>query len=252
MKYQLLLISVFIFLSALFPYVSYAQVTSSGMSEKLDISDTTINGTIMCSGSSGLVPCTSRYSSSLYGIATDLPAIELVPTELVGGKFVARSGSTIVKVNTENGQIKKGDLITSSSTAGEGMKASRNGYVIGNALEDGSETGASEILVGINIYPTTIFTDSRTNLLEIIREGLATPVITPLAALRYILAALVTVIAFMFAFSYFGRMARASVEAVGRNPLAQRTITITIFFNILIMIVIFLTGLGLAYLILSL
>jgi F0F1-type ATP synthase membrane subunit c/vacuolar-type H+-ATPase subunit K len=47
-------------------------------------------------------------------------------------------------------------------------------------------------------------------------------------------------------------MARASVEAVGRNPLAQRTITITIFFNILIMIVIFLTGLGLAYLILSL
>ena len=46
------------------------------------------------------------------------------------------SGVTYVKCNSENGQIKKGDLITSSSTPGEGMKAIRSGMVIGIALED--------------------------------------------------------------------------------------------------------------------
>lgn len=247
-----LLLIVFLLIAVRYPINVFAQVTSSGMSEKQDFPSDTANGTLICSTTTGLGICTSRYNTGLYGVATDLPAVELVPTDLQDGKFISRTGNTVVRVNAENGQIKKGDLITSSSTPGEAMRASRNGYVLGNALEDAEATGTSEILVAINIYPTTIFTDSRSNLLEIIREGLATPVITPLAALRYILAALVTIVAFMFAFSYFGKMARASVEAVGRNPLAQRTITITIFFNILIMIVIFLSGLGLAYLILTL
>jgi hypothetical protein len=50
------------------------------------------------------------------------------------------SGVTYVKYNSENGQIKKGDLITSSSTAGEGMKATQSGMVIGIALEDATGT----------------------------------------------------------------------------------------------------------------
>lgn len=45
-------------------------------------------------------------------------------------------GRVPVIVSGENGPIKKGDRITSSSIAGIGMKASRAGSVVGRALED--------------------------------------------------------------------------------------------------------------------
>jgi hypothetical protein len=49
---------------------------------------------------------------------------------------VALSGNVPVKINTENGAIKKGDYLTSSSTPGYAMKATHSGQVIGKALED--------------------------------------------------------------------------------------------------------------------
>jgi hypothetical protein len=45
-------------------------------------------------------------------------------------------GVTYVRYNSENGTIKQGDLITSSSEAGAGMKATKSGMVLGIALED--------------------------------------------------------------------------------------------------------------------
>ncbi len=49
-------------------------------------------------------------------------------------------GITSVKFNSENGKINKGDLITSSSTLGEAMKATKSGMIIGIALEDASSS----------------------------------------------------------------------------------------------------------------
>lgn len=55
-------------------------------------------------------------------------------------------GVTYVKYNSENGTIKQGDLITSSSEAGVGMKATKSGMVLGIALEDASSaTGLIKI-----------------------------------------------------------------------------------------------------------
>jgi hypothetical protein len=48
---------------------------------------------------------------------------------------VALSGRVPVKVSLENGEIKKGDYLTSSSTPGVAMKALRPGPVVGKALE---------------------------------------------------------------------------------------------------------------------
>ncbi len=47
---------------------------------------------------------------------------------------VAMHGRANVLVNNENGKIKVGDLVTTSSSAGIGMKALGSGYVIGRAL----------------------------------------------------------------------------------------------------------------------
>jgi hypothetical protein len=50
--------------------------------------------------------------------------------------LIFKEGIAKVKVNDENGLIKKGDAITSSSEPGVGMKAIKPGVIIGFALED--------------------------------------------------------------------------------------------------------------------
>jgi len=61
---------------------------------------------------------------------------------------VYSKGTTLVKYNSENGTIKKGDPITSSSEPGVGMKATNSGIIVGIALEDAKkETGLIKIRV---------------------------------------------------------------------------------------------------------
>ena len=55
------------------------------------------------------------------------------------------SGFTYVKYNNENGTIKAGDPVTSSSTPGEAMKANQSGMILGVALED-PETSSKNLL----------------------------------------------------------------------------------------------------------
>lgn len=54
---------------------------------------------------------------------------------------VQKEGCAKVICNTENGQIKRGDLVTSSTTPGVAMKASKAGFVLGIATEDASMDG---------------------------------------------------------------------------------------------------------------
>jgi hypothetical protein len=57
---------------------------------------------------------------------------------------VCTGGITSVKYNSENGAIKRDDLITSSSESGVGMKATKSGMIVGIALEDA--TAASGLI----------------------------------------------------------------------------------------------------------
>lgn len=61
---------------------------------------------------------------------------KLIPSN---NEKVVSQGIISVKCNTENGKIKSGDLITTSSTAGEGMKAIKSGVILGIATEDAKE-----------------------------------------------------------------------------------------------------------------
>ena len=59
---------------------------------------------------------------------------------------VVNTGIVSVLYNSENGAIKKGDLITTSATAGVGMKATKSCIILGVALEDAvSERGLIKI-----------------------------------------------------------------------------------------------------------
>ena len=146
-------------------------------------------------------------------------------------------------------------MITTSINPGVGKLATRNGFVLGTAMEDyqGQDPNAiGEINVAINIHPAAGISGARGELLTVLREGLSAPLFEPLASLRYILAALILLLAFVLGFAYFGRVSRTGVEAIGRNPLASRVIQTSVVMHVLITIVIILIGFGMAYLILLL
>ena len=65
---------------------------------------------------------------------------------------VALVGRVPVNVTNEGGAIKVGDFITTSSTAGKGMKATKKGRVIGMALADFDGTSGQVMVQVINTW----------------------------------------------------------------------------------------------------
>lgn len=214
-----------------------------------------VDGSVICAGKGSYVLCAQTYSTAIFGVVNTLPAAAFEAAPQPNQHLAVTNGKATVRVSAAAGNIKKGDLITSSLKPGVAMLAAKNGYVIGMALEDYAPQNKNEvgtIAVSLDIHPTTIFIDVRSNLLEALREGLAAPILTPLAALRYMLAAFVTIASFVLGFVHFGRLARAGVEAIGRNPLARLQIQGSVFINLILMAIIFGGGLGLSYMILVL
>lgn len=231
----------------------FAQVTATDVAQQVQLTKEVTNGTVLCFLKEGIGPCTFSYDSGLYAVSTESPAgnIAEIGTPAPNSFFVVQKGTALVRVSTANGPIVNGDFLTSSNVEGVAQKASDNGFVLGQALEDYSGEGEGLIQVSLNVHQTTAFADVRSNLFELIRRGISAPVLTPLSVLRYILSTVVLITSFILGFVYFGRMARVSVEAIGRNPLASRTIQFSIVLNIFVMLVIFCIGLALAYLILA-
>jgi hypothetical protein len=66
--------------------------------------------------------------------------------------IVAMVGVVTVKVTAINGEIKKGDMLTTSSVKGRAMKSTeqKTGTIIGKALEDFSGD-EGEIMVLVNL-----------------------------------------------------------------------------------------------------
>lgn len=226
----------------------------SGVALSIPITDENAkSGDIVCAKKNGYIPCKNSYDSSIYGVINDYP---IGSVELEGfGRLVNTSGTVKVNVTTANGPIKVGDFITSSVEPGVGQLAVHNGYVLGLAQEEYSEQDTSkvgQILVTISIHPTIGITDAKTDLFRAIREGLLSAQISPLATLRYLTAALMVILGFVLGFVYFGRIAKAGVEAIGRNPLSSRTIQVGLVLHILLTAVIIIAGLGIGYLILTL
>ena len=250
--------SVFICLTLFFIFksVSFAQITSSGIAVSAPVVDSEAqDGDIICTYPQGNARCNLDYDTSIFGVISDNPAASIEDRDIENGKFVITSGVTKVRVSNANGDIKAGNFVTSSENAGVAMLAIRNGYVIGTALEDYSPQNSSDvgqIVVSISVHPAASLTGPQSNLLQFIRQGLTVPIFEPLESFRYILAIIIVLLSFALGMIYFGRVAKAGVEAVGRNPLAHKVIQFNVIMNIILTIVIILVGLGIAYLILIL
>lgn len=247
----IILVLPFIFASSV-----HAQVGSSGIAITVPIQGENVaDASIICSEGEGYFPCNVAYSSSMVGVITDDPAVAFEGEQFENSRHLVFEGTTVVRVNGQNGNIELGDLVTASEVPGVAMVADKNGFVLGTAMEPFAPTTPDQeglILVSLKIHPTIELSDSGTSLLENLRQGLAFPLLSPLASLRYLLAFAIVVIGFVLGFFYFGRVAKSGVEAIGRNPLASSSIRMGIVFNVVLGIVIVLASLALALLILIL
>ena len=118
---------------------SFQTSATADLAESFPTSDASIEaGDLVASDSQNsehVVKSQTQYQQSLLGVVSTNPGITLNSRQ-ANGKPIALSGRVPVKVNTQNGPIKKGDPLTSSSTPGVAMKATQYGRIVGMALED--------------------------------------------------------------------------------------------------------------------
>lgn len=229
---------------------------SSGLAVPISVVDKTASdGAIISSNPDGFILSDTPYDPSIYGVVNQNPSIAFENLDSDDSKPVISIGKALVQVSTQNGEIKINDFITTSKIPGVGQKANLNGFVVGTALENYSESDpkkTGKILVSVNPHYNGAFVGIRSNLIELLKDARNAYVLSPLVSLRYLLAASISIISFVLGFIYFGRVARTGVESLGRNPLAAKLISLGIVFNLAMTIVIILVGLFIAYLILAL
>lgn len=237
------------------PISSFAQTSSSGIATYVKITNPKAQeGDIVKFTGKGYALSDIAYETSIFGVIVTNPAISLESDQIQNAKPVVTNGKVYVRVTSANGQIGIGDLITTSTLPGVGQKANENGYVIGSALEEYKERNpkkVGKILVQLNITFNGVTANQSTNLLSSFRLALSSPYLTPINALRYVFAAGIVLVALFMSVTYFGKMATTGVEALGRNPLAGKSITVGIVINVTLGIGIIALAIAVAYLILT-
>lgn len=229
---------------------------SSGIATSIIINAQTVyDGDIVSSSDRGYVLSSIPYDPSVYGVVAKLPAVVFEATENPDAHPVITSGKVYVRVTTSNGQINKDDRITTSEILGVGQKATENGFTIGTALESFSSENPDQIgkiLVVLKPQYNLVAGGRGINLLKNLKVAAASPFLSPLTSMRYLLAVMVSGTSFSLGFLYYGRITKTGIEALGRNPLAAKAISAGIVLNVLLTAVIILAGLFLAYLVLVL
>lgn len=177
----------------------------------------------------------AAHDTEISGVASIDPALTLATPDFQNGVPMVSLGRSYVRVSSVNGPIESGDLITSSAIPGIGAKSTGFGGVIGVALASYDEPDPeklAKIPVAINIRSVSPLSTLRTS---------------PLEALRYIIAFIIAAGSVVVGFTYFGKVARSGVEAVGRNPLAARLIEFSVFLNLFLTLGIIVIGAIIAY-----
>lgn len=219
------------------------------------------DGSIVSSSPKGYFLTSASYDPTLVGVVSNNPAVALNLEGQSGKTYaVVASGTVQVLVSSINGDIKKGDPITSSTIPGVGMRATKTGYALGTALDDysSSDTKAlGKINISMNLHYsfakiTSGADNTKANLLDIANLSILATYESPIAVFKYVVAAVVILISFVLGFVSFGRVAKSGIEALGRNPLAARMIQFGIFLNVLITIAIIVSGIFIAYFVLRL
>lgn len=182
-----------------------------------------------------------------------------------GDQLIITKGDAPIIVNGESGPIRPGEVLTSSATPGQAMKANVDGIAVAVALEafnpkNEADTGVIRALIDVRF--TTVGDSFSADSLGLTDTGMVSSIRKSVSELiglgasglggtspffRYSLAVLVVAIAFVGGFLLFGRIALRGVEALGRNPLARKTIIFGIFINTVFTLMLVACAIALAY-----
>ena len=133
-------------------YLTAFKVRGADLAEVYYTSDGQVSAgdivSIAGSGVSQVKKSDTPYDQNAIGIISTKPGQVLGEADGFGKPvIVGLKGRVPVKVTEENGAIKAGDYITSSSEAGYGMRASTSGRVIGRALTDYDGSGTVMVFI---------------------------------------------------------------------------------------------------------
>jgi F0F1-type ATP synthase membrane subunit c/vacuolar-type H+-ATPase subunit K len=230
--------------------------TSFGIANYLPITNTNVqDGDIVSFSPQGYFLSKTPYDTLMVGVVNTNPAISLEVTGQKSTYPVIATGNTYVNVTTSNGNIKKGDHITSSTILGKGMKATQTGYIIGSAIEDYSSSNThavKKLAINLNIHKYLVATSVKNSIFNIFNLSTLATYEEPIQAFKYFIAAVTVILSFIFCFFSFARTANKGLEALGRNPLAGRTIELGILLNIIVAVMIVLVGLLVAFVVIRL
>ncbi|KKR80566.1 MAG: hypothetical protein UU26_C0014G0011 [Candidatus Daviesbacteria bacterium GW2011_GWC1_40_9] len=196
----------------------------------------------------GIIRASLPYDYHLFGVLQNQPLLAYRRGDNKG-QPVARFGNAQVNVTTLGGAIKAGDYITSSEIPGKGQKAIFSGYIIGVALapftetegqkitQNGKEVASGKVPVALRIeYAELSRSKSNARLLDSFNVALFQNMQDPnkfIQVLRYIAAATTALMGFGLGFLTFSRSVPKGIEAIGRNPLAEKAILFSIALNII-------------------
>lgn len=261
-----IILSLFSFLFA-YTSIASAQSTSNdvkdtegvgtlGIARIVEISEKNIqDGSVLSTTQKGAILSNMPYDSQVIGVVSRDAAIIINPHNSQNGVPVISVGTVYILVSAKDGNIKRGDLLATSTMPGVAVKAVKSGYVLGTALEDYSNSNPKQtdkIAVDLDLHYFNSKSPLPGTLSDILKVAMLPTKEGPSPIFKYIVAALVVIASFVLGFMSFGRTAAKGVEALGRNPAAARIIQLGIIFNVTIVVVIILAGLTVAFLILRL
>ncbi|MGI8419444.1 MAG: hypothetical protein ACR2LN_02255 [Candidatus Levyibacteriota bacterium] len=237
------------------PTIAHANISSQGtlgVARVVGIKNKNIlNGSVVSNSANGIAASTIPYDPQVLGVVSRDAGI-IMNNSNEDGVPIISEGTVYILVSGKEGAIKKGDLITTSLQPGVAVKALKDGYVLGTALEDYSDPKPGIIVAEFNLSYFNAKPTLLGSLSDIFKYVILPTKDSPAPIYKYIVAGLVVIASFILAFFSFGRTAAKGVEALGRNPAASRIIHLGIIFNVAIVVVMVLAGLTVAFLILRL
>lgn len=100
------------------------------------------------SGFKAIGLATKPYDPLAVGVVSTAPTLTMGSTHGLSDVPVALAGVVPVKASLENGPIRPGDLLTSSSAPGLAMRATRQGPIVGKAMSEVGTDGRVWALIG--------------------------------------------------------------------------------------------------------
>lgn len=218
--------------------VAYGQLFSYSIARYVEVKDSVVpDGSVVSQDADGTYALTRKaYDAQVRGIVVNDPAIYVKSDNPRKRYSIIGSGEALVRVSTAEGPIKKGDLLRSSTMPGVLVRAAKSGFVVGIAMEGFSEVNTKSvgtIRATLDIHFAPSVSSIGSALTDIFSLSALATYEQPLIVFKYVIAAIITLSSFIFGFLYFGRIASRGVEALGRNPLASRSIQFGIAMNVL-------------------